>query len=72
MPQATDAGVAYATVNYDAPTVTDLADPNPTYTCDRETGTQFDLGSTTVTCTANDKAGNSNICTFDVEVKGMS
>ena len=71
MPQSTDAGEAYATVNYDAPTVTDLGDPNPSYTCDPGMGAQFDLGSTSVTCTATDNAGNSNSCTFDVEVIGM-
>jgi len=51
-----------------APTVTDDCDPEPTVSSDPPSGSSFPLGTTTVTITAADAAGNSAQCTFDVTV----
>ncbi|MGH3921363.1 MAG: HYR domain-containing protein [Pseudonocardiaceae bacterium] len=37
--------------------------------CDRESGSFFRVGTTTVTCTATDRAGNESSDTFDVNVE---
>jgi uncharacterized protein YuzB (UPF0349 family) len=50
--EATSAAGAIAT--YDAPTVSDLADPAPTLTCWPGSGTTFALGDTPVWCAALD------------------
>jgi hypothetical protein len=61
-----DAGQNGAIVNYPPPTVTD--DCGATYTCTPPPGSFFPLGSTTVTCVATDNAGQTDTCTFVVEV----
>ena len=38
--------------------------------CDRQSGTNFTIGKTTVTCEAFDGSGNSAECTFQVIVTG--
>ena len=50
------------------PTATDDVDPAPTVGCTPPSGSAFDLGTTTVTCTATDATGNSSAATFDVTV----
>ena len=47
-----------ATVTYDDATATDLVDGAVAASCTPASGTTFALGTTTVTCTATDKAGN--------------
>jgi len=49
-------------------TAADNCDPTPTVVCDPASGSIFSLGTTTVTCTATDAAGNVATCTFDVTV----
>ena len=56
-------------VNYDLPTVTDDTDPNPTISCEPESGSLFPIGSTTVTCTAQDASGNTSTVEFTVIVQ---
>ena len=56
------------TVSYPAPTATDLVDPDPTIVCTPASGSPFALGSTTVTCTATDDAGNTSSGSFAVDV----
>jgi len=51
-----------------APTVSDDCDPEPVVSADPPSGSSFPLGTTTVTITATDAAGNSAQCTFDVTV----
>ncbi|MCU1378281.1 MAG: hypothetical protein JWN29_1264 [Acidimicrobiales bacterium] len=51
---ATGATVAYAV------TATDAADPSPAIVCSVPSGSTFALGTTTVTCTAPDHAGNTS------------
>jgi hypothetical protein len=55
---ATATSVLGATVNYAAPTATDIVDPAPTVSCLPVSGSTFVPGITTVTCTATDASGN--------------
>lgn len=57
-----------AIVTYDAPTATDLVDGDVAVGCDPASGVQFALGSTTVTCTASDAAGNVVSESFSVTI----
>ena len=41
-------------------------------TCDRQSGTNFTIGQTTVTCEAVDWSGNRAECSFQVNVTGTS
>ncbi len=47
---------------------TDLCDPSPSVVCVPPSGSTFQVGTTTVTCTATDASGNTSMCTFDVIV----
>jgi hypothetical protein len=58
-----------AAVNYTVPSATDNVDSNPTVTCTPPPG-QFAIGTTHVTCTAADAAGNTSSTSFDVTVRG--
>jgi hypothetical protein len=54
-------------VPFDA-AATDNADPSPAVSCTPSSGSTFPLGSTTVTCTATDNAGNTSSASFVVTV----
>jgi uncharacterized delta-60 repeat protein len=56
-----------AVVNYPAPTVSDNC-PGVTAVCSPPSGSTFSIGTTTVTCTATDAAGNTATCSFGVTV----
>jgi hypothetical protein len=58
-----------ATVEYTTPSATDDVDGDVEVSCEPASGTQFDLGATTVTCTAEDEAGNDSDVSFDVIVE---
>ena len=60
-----------ATVSWDAVTADDLVDGTIAATCTPASGSTFGLGTTTVTCTATDKAGNTGSDTFTVEVQDV-
>ena len=62
------AGPNGVTVTFDTPTATDVNPANPSVTCDRESGSVFALGETTVTCSATDAAGNTGSSSFTVTV----
>lgn len=47
---------------------TDAGDPNPTIVCLPPSGSLFPRGTTIVTCTATDAAGNQSSCQFPVTV----
>jgi hypothetical protein len=64
---AAPTGQCAAVVNYPAPTFTDNC-PGGTITSSPASGTSFPVGTTTVTVTATDAAGNVNTCTFTVRV----
>ena len=57
-----------ATVSWSAPTFTDNCSGG-TMTSTRAPGTTFNLGTTAVTYTATDAAGNTSTCTFNVIVQ---
>jgi hypothetical protein len=57
-----------APVQYARVTGTDLVDGVLDAACDRPSGGVFPLGTTTVTCTATDVAGNTGTATFTVTV----
>jgi hypothetical protein len=60
----------YATntqVNYANPQATDN-NPGVTVSCSPPSGSSFSVGTTTVTCTATDAAGNTATCSFNVDV----
>jgi hypothetical protein len=54
-------------VSYDAPTATDLGQ-SVNVSCLPLSGSSFPVGTTTVTCTANDGRGNSGQTTFNVNL----
>ncbi len=68
VPAAT--GQCSATVTYPAPTVTDNC-TGATVSCTPASGTVFQKGTTTVTCTATDAAANTATCSFTVTVNDM-
>jgi hypothetical protein len=57
-----------AIVHYAAPVAADDCDGPLQADCDAPSGSFFPLGSTTVTCTAVDAAGNRSSCSFEVQV----
>jgi len=60
-----------ATVTF-AAAATDDTDPSPTLSCAPPSGGTFPIGSTTVTCTATDAAGNQATGSFTVTVVGAA
>ena len=58
-----------ATVSYIGVTASDDVDGPLTATCSKASGTVFPIGTTTVTCSATDKAGNKGDNTFTVTVE---
>lgn len=56
-----------ATVNYPAPVVGDNL-PGATFVCAPPSGSCFPVGTTTVSCTATDAAGNTASCGFTITV----
>ncbi|XP_033107303.1 uncharacterized protein LOC117109160 [Anneissia japonica] len=58
-------------VTWSEPTVTDNVITGLSATCTPESGSVFDVGSTIVTCSATDGAGNEGSCLFVVHVTGQ-
>jgi hypothetical protein len=56
------------TLKYAPPTATDIADSSPTVGCSPASGSHVDVGTTTVTCTAQDASGNHVSASFTVNV----
>ena len=65
----TDIGYPTAVVNWTQPTATDNSGIQ-TLTSTHNSGENFTIGNNTVTYTATDDAGNTEICTFFVIVSG--
>ncbi len=59
---------AGASVSFEAATATDIVDGSVPTSCDHATGSVFGLGTTMVTCSARDKAGNVATKSFRVTV----
>ena len=62
-------GPAGAVVSYAASAVDDVDGPVEV-TCSPPSGSTFPIGTTDVTCSASDAAGNEASASFDVHVKG--
>ena len=67
--RTTDAGKPTAMIKWDDPTASDNSG-NVSVTCDPQSGTNFTIGQTTVTCEAIDGSGNTVACSFQVTVTG--
>ena len=68
----TDPGQPGAVVTW-VVTAQDNSGVQPTIVCDAgglQSGDQFPIGVTVVTCTATDAAGNQVSCSFQIEVRG--
>ncbi len=65
-----DAGLCSTVVNFNAPTVTDNCDATvtPLQTAGLASGSAFPAGTTTITYSATDIAGNESTCSFDIVV----
>jgi len=63
------AGQTSTVVNYPPPVVRDNL-PGATVSCAPASGATFQLGVTTVACTATDVSGNRSMCSFTVAVNG--
>lgn len=61
-----------ATVTYPAPTVSDNCPGIGAPTCSPASGSSFNVGVTTVTCTVNDAASNSASCSFQITVNRVT
>ncbi len=64
---STDAGSCTAAATFTTPTAADNC-PGVTSNCAPASGSTFNLGASTVTCTATDAAGNTGTCSFTVTV----
>ncbi len=62
-------GSSGALLSYSSPSATDLVDGSVTVTCSLSSGHIFPLGSTVVTCSSRDAAGNSASSSFTVDVR---
>ena len=67
-----DAGDATGVVVTYVATADDGVDPVTAVACNPASGSTFPIGTTTVSCTATDAAGNSATASFDVHVLGAS
>src|SRR5205085_7246309 len=65
--QGNDANQCGAVVSYPGATVSDNC-PGVTAAYSKTSGSFFDVGTTTVTCTATDASGNTASCSFTVRV----
>ncbi|HVM59223.1 MAG TPA: HYR domain-containing protein [Verrucomicrobiae bacterium] len=65
-----DLGESSAVVTFPTPAATDNCSASVTVTCDPASGSIFQLGTRTVTCTAVDAASNTATCTFNVVITG--
>ena len=63
---------AGATLTYTAPGAIDVADPAPTVRCGPASGSTVPVGTTKVTCTATDEAGNHTSASFTATVTFVS
>jgi len=61
-------GLNGAAVNYPAPTIVEAGSGLASFACTPASGALFAVGTTSVTCTATDRAGNIGVGTFTVTV----
>ncbi|WP_405198558.1 tandem-95 repeat protein [Christiangramia sp. LLG6405-1] len=65
----TETGVSYATVDFENATATDNCEVTVEQNGGPVSGSQFEIGTTTITFTATDAAGNTSECSFTVTVE---
>jgi uncharacterized repeat protein (TIGR01451 family) len=68
---ATDSNVCTAVVTYSAPTVSDNCPNVGTPSCSPASGSTFQKGVTTVSCSVTDASNNTGQCSFTVTVNDM-
>ncbi|WP_037314759.1 HYR domain-containing protein [Salegentibacter sp. Hel_I_6] len=66
---STESGVDFATVNFENPLASDNCEVNVEQTGGATSGSQFPIGTNTVTFTATDASGNTTQCSFDIIVE---
>ncbi|PPB49160.1 hypothetical protein C4K88_10690 [Arthrobacter pityocampae] len=66
--RAVSNGASGTKVKYTLPSAIDTLDGEVPLICDPASGSRFVIGTTTVTCTATDEAGNTRTSSFDVVV----
>ncbi|HYC86744.1 MAG TPA: HYR domain-containing protein [Chryseosolibacter sp.] len=66
--QVSTGGACSASVSWTPPSASDNCDAPVTLTSNYQPGDEFPIGTTAVTYTATDTAGNTQTCTFDVTV----
>ena len=59
-----------AMLTWRTPTASDNSEYVPDVFCDPQSGTNFTIGETVVTCVAVDESKNTAECSFEVNVKG--
>src|SRR5581483_12275106 len=69
VPAVEATSAAGATVNYTAPTATDIVDGTDAITCSANSGDTFPIGTTEVDCSATDAHANTGTASFDVTVQ---
>ena len=65
-------GQPIAVAVWQSPFAVDNSGDIPDVTCDPQSGSEFTIGQTLVTCEAVDSSGNSNTCSFQINVNGTS
>jgi hypothetical protein len=65
------ANQCFAAVLYASPSTSDNC-PGETFVCNPVAGSNFNVGTTTVTCTVTDVAGNSANCSFNITVNDVT
>ncbi|MFD2833827.1 HYR domain-containing protein, partial [Christiangramia antarctica] len=65
----TETGVSYATVDFENATATDNCSVSVEQTGGPVSGSQFEIGVTTITFTATDASGNTSECSFTITVE---
>ncbi|MBO2545503.1 HYR domain-containing protein [Salegentibacter sp. BDJ18] len=66
---STETNVDFATVNFDNPLAIDNCEVIVEQTGGPISGSQFPIGTTTVTFTATDSSGNTSKCSFDITIE---
>ncbi|PRX51834.1 HYR domain-containing protein [Salegentibacter salegens] len=66
---STETGVDFATVNFENPLATDNCEVTVEQTGGSTSGSQFPIGTTTITFTATDDSGNTTECSFDIIIE---
>ena len=66
----TQPGQAFAVATWQEPSATDNSRDMPEIACHPQSGSEFTIGQTLVTCAAVDRSGNNNTCSFQISVEG--